>query len=193
MEQNYIYINNKRLGLESIVRFLQEGKTLEAIKEVREKTGLNLKESKDLVDDLAKGNLAPYLANPGNPFSTVNPTQKKTASNQRFEYVYLNDIKINIAHIQDLLQQGRKLQAIKEIREETGLGLKESKDLVDNIEVNNYQEHLDIHSTKTTQATLKATKSKQFNAVQRTTGNNQRFKMLVFAILTGALVYFLFT
>lgn len=35
---------------------------------------------------------------------------------------------------QDLLRQGRKIEAIKVVREETGLGLKEAKDLVESWE-----------------------------------------------------------
>ena len=34
----------------------------------------------------------------------------------------------------DLARQGRKIEAIKVVREETGLGLKEAKDLVDSWE-----------------------------------------------------------
>nr|WP_221441697.1 ribosomal protein L7/L12 [Jiangella mangrovi] len=39
-----------------------------------------------------------------------------------------------MAHIQQLVAQGKKIQAIKEVREHTGLGLKEAKDLVDRME-----------------------------------------------------------
>ena len=36
-------------------------------------------------------------------------------------------------HIADLIRQGRKIEAIKLIREETGVGLKEAKDAVERL------------------------------------------------------------
>jgi ribosomal protein L7/L12 len=37
------------------------------------------------------------------------------------------------ATVRDLVFQGKKIQAIKVLREETGLGLKEAKDIVDRL------------------------------------------------------------
>jgi ribosomal protein L7/L12 len=38
------------------------------------------------------------------------------------------------AEIEDLLRRGKKIEAVKRYRERTGLGLKEAKDAVDEIE-----------------------------------------------------------
>lgn len=39
-----------------------------------------------------------------------------------------------VAQVRELVRQGRKLEAIKLVRKETGMGLKETKDYVDELE-----------------------------------------------------------
>lgn len=91
----------------------QSGNKIEAIRRYRERTGVGLKEAKDFVDALAAGEnptvAAPMAIPPGSPSGhpAIGP------------------------EIDALLIGGQKIQAVKLVRERTGLGLKESKDLVD--------------------------------------------------------------
>jgi ribosomal protein L7/L12 len=89
-----------------------QGKKIHAIKLVRELTGLGLKESKDYVDRLPHmPPLAEFVANP-------RPSMPTAAIEQE---------------IRQLLLHRQKIEAIKRVRELTGMGLKEAKDYVESL------------------------------------------------------------
>ena len=83
---------------------LAEGRKIEAIKRYREQTGAGLAEAKQAVEALEQGEPPPA----GEP------------ADSSLE-----------AEVLALLEQGRKIQAIKLYRERTGAGLKEAKDAVE--------------------------------------------------------------
>jgi len=101
---------------ESLEGLLAQGKKIEAIKLVREQTGMGLKEAKDYVEAYAAGK------RPGLPPPASRPTAASAAPS---------------ATVQDaaraLVAQGKKIEAIKLVREQTGMGLKEAKDYVDRL------------------------------------------------------------
>jgi ribosomal protein L7/L12 len=86
---------------------LQRGKTIDAIKLLRVATGLGLKDAKDVIDACQSG--------------------KPATLRQAF-------IKVSTALHEDVLttlKYGNKIEAIKLLREQTGMRLKEAKDAVD--------------------------------------------------------------
>lgn len=85
-----------------VLEALQRGNTVEAIKLLRESSGLGLKEAKDIIDQRLSGH-APAEARPG-----------------QFP-----------APVTEALRRGNKIEAIRLLREHTGMGLKEAKDAVD--------------------------------------------------------------
>ncbi|GLR13379.1 hypothetical protein GCM10007907_21690 [Chitinimonas prasina] len=90
---------------------IQNGNLLEAIKIVRGDTGLGLKEAKELVEQYRSGKPLVGSLQPGSPtpqFGDQLPPAARAA-----------------------LSQGNIIEAIKQVRAETGLGLKEAKDLVE--------------------------------------------------------------
>ena len=87
---------------------MQRGNSVEAIKLLRASTGLGLKEAKDIIDQHLSGNLAAFSVAPGQP--SLSPA------------------------VAAALQRGNKIEAIRLLREETGLGLKEAKDSIDSFE-----------------------------------------------------------
>ena len=92
-------------GLESAVKgLLEEGRKIEAIKLCREHTGAGLAEAKAAVEAFEQGE----------PL----PARRAAGSDVEWDLV-------------SLLEQGRKLEAIKLYREQTGSGLKEAKDAVE--------------------------------------------------------------
>jgi ribosomal protein L7/L12 len=91
---------------EQPVRLLGQGQKIEAIKLYRERTGAGLKEAKDAVEVIQRGERPQDLENGENQFHQ---------------------------DLVSLLQQGRKIDAIKAYREVTGSGLKESKDVIESI------------------------------------------------------------
>ena len=84
---------------------LQRGNKLEAIKLLRDATGLGLKEAKDAVESAQAGaDRATPLKGHSSPMS---------------------------AQVKAAIEQGNKLEAIKLFREHNGVGLKEAKDAID--------------------------------------------------------------
>lgn len=107
----------------SLLRLVQENKTIEAIKLLKNQQNLGLKEAKELIDELkATGNLAskaesrPLIQN-----SDTGMSHLQIAAKDQLE-------------LAQLIRDGQKITAIKILREKTGLGLAEAKELVEKIE-----------------------------------------------------------
>jgi ribosomal protein L7/L12 len=97
--------------LEQQVRLLtQQGQKIQAIKLLRSNSPLGLKEAKDKVEDLMRGE------------QLIVDRQSNHAQITLSEPIRL------------LLKQGKKLAAIKELRRQTGMGLKEAMDILNQIE-----------------------------------------------------------
>ncbi|WP_116951526.1 ribosomal protein L7/L12 [Jiangella endophytica] len=94
---------------DAVHALLAEGRLIPAVKLVRERTGFGLKDAKDYVERVQAGAApaAPAAVSP----ETVTPEA--------------------MAQIQQLIAQGKTIQAVKELRAHTGFGLKQAKDTVD--------------------------------------------------------------
>ncbi|ABX02954.1 MAG TPA: hypothetical protein DEF47_02305 [Herpetosiphon sp.] len=103
--------DSAKLDQAQIQLLLSQGKKLEAIKHVRLQTSLGLKEAKDYVEAIERGQspLSPVVVEP--------------------PVLQLPEDLLREAQI--VAQQGNKIQAIKMVREATKLSLKEAKDLVE--------------------------------------------------------------
>lgn len=91
-----------------IAELIQQGKKLEAIKLLRETTGVSLQEAKEQVERLMIESTTGVA-----PAATPNPNAPISKA------------------VQDLARSGKKIEAIKQLRVETGLGLREAKERVD--------------------------------------------------------------
>jgi len=87
-----------------------QGNKIQAIKDLRVATGLGLKEARDTVDAIAAGH---------DVSGVLLPRRDAPAATEE--------------RARELIARGRKIQAIKLIREETGLGLKEAKNVADGL------------------------------------------------------------
>ncbi len=102
--------NEKSVQFSSAVKEqLEKGNKIEAIKILREETGINLKEAKELID-----------------YVIIKRTQPgdniKNKDNISVPGTVLN-----------YLREGKKIDAIKALRHETGLGMKDAKDTVEKV------------------------------------------------------------
>jgi ribosomal protein L7/L12 len=91
---------------------LEAGKKIEAIKRVREQTGLGLKEAKDLVEALERGvavSIHTHQHPPAGDASDVDGAARK------------------------LVDSGQLIEAVKLVRDRKNLGLKEAKEYVDRL------------------------------------------------------------
>jgi ribosomal protein L7/L12 len=107
--------------LRFVLEAIERGHKIEAVKRYREATGAGLAESKDAVEAIMASPLAwaPQPPIPHTPHMAV-PSGILSPDKQ--------------AAIVSLLRNGRKIEAIKLYREETGLGLAESKEAVEALE-----------------------------------------------------------
>ena len=98
-------------ALEKVQDLLRQRRKIDAIKLYKEQTGVGLKEAKDAVDELERGWAG--------QFAPVAQTLRSAAD----------------AHedILALVREGQKIQAIKLYREQTGVGLKAAKEVIDGV------------------------------------------------------------
>jgi hypothetical protein len=102
------------VDIERIRQLVDAGKKIEAIKLVREQTGLGLKEAQAAVEAIEHGET---------PELTLHVT------------VDLHGVSgVDLDEINELLLQNKKVEAIKLYREQTGAGLKVAKDAIEAIE-----------------------------------------------------------
>lgn len=104
---------SETLPLEVLV-LLANGEKIQAVKALRETTGLGLAAALAQID----ARLASPVPLPGSPAATHVAASAYVAGSLS-------------ATVQDCLRRGLKIEAIKQLRNETGLGLKEAKDLVE--------------------------------------------------------------
>lgn len=93
----------------NVLAALASGDTIVAIKLLREASGLGLKEAKDVIDAYQRGD----------PFTIANANLTP-------------DIPADVIQA---MQRGKKIEAIRLLREHTGLGLKEAKDVVEALNI----------------------------------------------------------
>ena len=96
---------------QTLLALVAAGQKIEAIKRLRQRTGSDLKASKEYVDALEAGRLPA-------PLGETRPTQPLDR----------HDLD---GQVRSLLAADQKIAAIKLVREQTGLGLKEAKDYVE--------------------------------------------------------------
>jgi ribosomal protein L7/L12 len=90
-----------------VYNHIKEGRKIEAIKILREETGIGLKEAKEFIEKFELKNI---------------PKQSS---------VQVSGL------VLDELRKGSKIEAIKKYREETGTGLKDSKDIIERAIIEN--------------------------------------------------------
>lgn len=94
-----------------VLELIHGNKIIEAIKLVREKHGIGLKEAKDYVEILRKGE----------PGDVPQKVGFKDVSDLRNE-------------VMRLVREGKKIEAIKLVQDSTRMGLKQAKDLVEKMD-----------------------------------------------------------
>lgn len=102
----------------AVLASLAQGRTIDAIKQLREAHGLSLNEAKDIVD----AHLRPAAASPST-------TARATGFSASTSTGSVPDT------VQHALAQGNKIEAIRMLRDHAGIGLKEAKDRVDALDI----------------------------------------------------------
>jgi ribosomal protein L7/L12 len=125
--------------LQEVLNLLGQGQKLAAVKLIKDSSNLGLKESKDLADLLHENLgseaileqvLTPFL--PSFEKKQEIMTQQVPQSSEFGTSVAINTIL-------DLIKKGKKIEAVKLVKDTDGFGLKESKDIVDAIQERYYK------------------------------------------------------
>ncbi|MEM9303280.1 MAG: hypothetical protein AAGE01_14290 [Pseudomonadota bacterium] len=98
-----------------VVRHLRDGRWIQAIKALREHLDVDLASAKNIIDGYRHGDGPPDLPSAPPPSSGYQTRQQHHALPAR---------------VVGLLHSGQKIEAIKRLREERGLGLKDAHDQV---------------------------------------------------------------
>lgn len=111
--------------LNIIEKYAERGQNVEAIKYIRSHTNLDLRRSKELYEHLSKGGEIPPEF-----FSArqITDTQVEESLSETL-----------LAEVINLLQKGKKLGAVKVVKENTNWTLKEAKEFVDNLAVDEFR------------------------------------------------------
>lgn len=177
MPPTHLQINQKRIALAPLLQLIQEGKKLVVIKKIKEETGIGLKEAKDIADSLEAGAYEQWLDSTDQSLSTPEPTSE--------EHIYINGQALALDPIKELLQEGQLIRAVQEIRRKTGLGLKASKELAEQIAANKYPTN--IHTTEAISANNKA--AQQFNRVP-SSNSSKALTVFLFLLIVALLGYY---
>ncbi|WP_309103663.1 ribosomal protein L7/L12 [Microbacterium sp.] len=113
-----------------IDRMIASGQRLAAIKLFRAHSKVGLKEAKDRIDHWSISTTARHAAATSHtsPAYSPSPTTRSTSSTSSIRSTLPAPI---VGEIDRLMAGGSPIAAIKLVREHTGLGLKESKEIID--------------------------------------------------------------
>ncbi|TDG36455.1 hypothetical protein EZJ43_08020 [Pedobacter changchengzhani] len=139
MEKNKITINGAEIDMLEIANLLNQNKKVEAVKLVKDLTNLGLKDAKDMVEAIEGRSLNGFLTptNSGEIGNNTAENFKETLKNRG----------LDLAEILKLIEQNKKLEAVKLVHETAKIGLKEAKELVDNLTDGNWDGYTKPTST----------------------------------------------
>jgi ribosomal protein L7/L12 len=111
--------------LQAVRQLLQAGRVIDAIKLIKDSTGMGLADAKDIVDTMRD---QPGMV--GNPTGMAGKFQQP--SSQAPTQHSAGQIPVSLqGEVLHLLKAGRLIDAVRRVREETGLSLGQTKDIVD--------------------------------------------------------------
>jgi ribosomal protein L7/L12 len=136
---NQTYVSIPNFPLQEVLNLLGQGQKLVAVKLIKESTTLGLKESKDLADllyeNLGSEAILEQVLTPFLPFFEKKQEIIPQQASQNTEF----GTKVSMDTILDLIRKGKKIEAVKLVKDTDGLGLKESKDIVEAIQAKYYK------------------------------------------------------
>lgn len=114
----------QRTLADEVVALLRAGRKIQAVKVVRERTDLSLREAKDAVEEIERHG----------PQASYGLAKMPSRSADRPGKTALPLLPPDVAdQARVLAQRGRKIEAIKLVRQHTGLGLREAKEAVERL------------------------------------------------------------
>ena len=112
-------------AIAEVDRLVAAGQKIQAIKLYRQHTGVRLQEAKDRIDHWSVSTTAPHLAAVSNAAAA---SSSITATPSSVRGALPASV---VSEVDRLIAGDQKIQAIKLVREHTGFGLKQAKDIVE--------------------------------------------------------------
>lgn len=111
---------------EKVQKLIQTGDKISAIKEIMQQTGVSIRDAKTYVDNFNNNTDNTYV-------ECVHERRQANFSSDEIKPEAQLDLP-DYNKVQNLIMNGRKIEAIKELREQTGLSLYDAREYVEKIE-----------------------------------------------------------
>lgn len=154
---------------QEILSLAQQNSKIEAIKWVIDHSNLGLKQAKDYVESLLENS-----SGNSSHFTFQNSTDSSISSSS-----------IPLQEIHLLLQQGRKIEAIKLVKDSSNIGLKEAKEYIESLEESS---HFDPHSDNNHQHTPRNTATSVESPARGIEDQSKKRKFPILTLFIIALV-----
>lgn len=125
---------------QEILSLAQQNSKIEAIKWVIDHSDLGLKQAKDYVESLLENS-----SGNSSHFTFQSSTDSSISSSS-----------IPLQEIHLLLQQGRKIEAIKLVKDSSNIGLKEAKEYIESLEESPHSNHNHQHTPRNTATSVES-------------------------------------
>ena len=183
---------------ENIMQLIQENRQVEAIKYIKDHSNMDLNQAKAMLDNLENNsNFAQFSEflnqSKQNNFSSVQ-------SSQTFS-ININGAKVTfkdqqLQELKDLIQQNRKIEAVKYVKDHSNLGLKEAKDVVEQMQsLNHWQQPFDhtsknksAFSSHSTPQKPESSSTPETQGIEKNKSGLSLFKIVIFFMLIGMVI-----
>ncbi len=128
-------MDNLEFDLVKVNELLEQGRKLEAVKIISENKKIDLKTAKDIVDKIAA-------------------SKSENLINLNFSETKKGNLEFDLEKVNELLKQGRKLEAVKIISENKKIDLKTAKDIVDKIAASKSEDLVNLNFSETKKGNL---------------------------------------
>lgn len=183
---------------ENIMQLIQENRQVEAIKYIKDHSNMDLNQAKAMLDNLENNsNFAQFSEflnqSKQNNFSSVQSSQTFSININGAQVTFKDQ---QLQELKDLIQQNRKIEAVKYVKDHSDLGLKEAKDVVEQMQnLNSWQQPFDHTSkSKSTFSSHSNPQKPESSSTPETQGIEKNksglslFKIVIFFMLIGMVI-----
>lgn len=183
---------------ENIMQLIQENRQVEAIKYIKDHSNMDLNQAKAMLDNLENNsNFAQFSDflnhSKQNNFSSIQ-------SSQTFS-ININGAKVTfkdqqLQELKDLIQQNRKIEAVKYVKDHSDLGLKEAKDVVEQMQnlnhwqqpFNNTSKNKSTFSSHSNPQKPESSSTPETQGIEKNKSGLSLFKIVIFFMLIGMVI-----
>lgn len=183
---------------ENIMQLIHENRQVEAIKYIKDHSTMDLNQAKAMLDNLENNsNFAQFSEflnqSKQNNFSSIQSSQTFSININGTEVTFKDQ---QLQELKDLIQQNRKIEAVKYVKDHSDLGLKEAKDVVEQMQNLNHWQQLFDHTSKSKSAFSnhsnpqkpESSSTPETQGIEKNKSGLSLFKIVIFLILISMVI-----